>query len=78
LARFAESDGRAISRLVRRVGTAGRSPAVWPGAAPLDRSIVRFWTFQFIEGGWPVHRGRLALSLLLLAATVWLVRRCAA
>jgi hypothetical protein len=73
LARFAESDGRAISRLVRRVGTAGRSPAVWPGAAPLDRSIVRFWTFQFIEGGW-----LLALSLLLLAATVWLVRRRAA
>jgi hypothetical protein len=29
----------------------------------------RFWTFQFIEGGW-----LLALSLLLIAATVWLVR----
>jgi ABC-type transport system involved in multi-copper enzyme maturation permease subunit len=33
----------------------------------------RFWTFQFIEGGW-----LLALSLLLIAATVWLVRRRAA
>ena len=30
----------------------------------------RFWPFQLIEGGW-----LLALSLLLLAATVWLVRR---
>ena len=30
----------------------------------------RFWTFQFIEGGW-----LLALSLLLIIATVWLVRR---
>ena len=33
----------------------------------------RFWTFQWIEGGW-----LLALSLLLIAATVWLVRRRAA
>lgn len=33
----------------------------------------RFWTFQWIEAGW-----LLALSLLLLAATVWLVRRRAA
>ena len=32
----------------------------------------RFWTFQWIEGGW-----LLALSLLLLAATIWLVRRAA-
>jgi ABC-type transport system involved in multi-copper enzyme maturation permease subunit len=30
----------------------------------------RFWPFQWIEGGW-----LLVLSLLLLAATVWLVRR---
>lgn len=30
----------------------------------------RFWTFQWIEGGW-----LLGLSLLLLGATVWLVRR---
>jgi hypothetical protein len=33
----------------------------------------RYWPFQWIEGGW-----LLALSLLLLAATVWLVRRRAA
>ncbi len=33
----------------------------------------RFWPFQWIEGGW-----LLALSLLLLAATVWLVHRRAA
>ncbi len=30
----------------------------------------RFWPFQWIEGGW-----LLALSLLLIAVTVWLVRR---
>ena len=30
----------------------------------------RFWAFQWIEGGW-----LLALSILLIAATVWLVRR---
>jgi len=33
----------------------------------------RFWSFQWVEGGW-----LLALSLLLIAATVWLVRRRAA
>ena len=33
----------------------------------------RFWPFQLIEGGW-----LLALSVVLLAATVWLVRRRAA
>ena len=33
----------------------------------------RFWTFQWIEGGWLI-----ALSLILIAATVWLVRRRAA
>ena len=33
----------------------------------------RFWPFQLIEGGW-----LLALSLVLIAATVWLVRRRAA
>ena len=30
----------------------------------------RFWPFQWIEGGW-----LLALSVLLIATTVWLVRR---
>ena len=33
----------------------------------------RFWSFQWIEGGW-----LLALSVLLIAAAVWLVRRRAA
>ena len=33
----------------------------------------RFWQFQWIEGGW-----LLALSVLLIATTVWLVRRRAA
>ena len=33
----------------------------------------RFWPFQWIEGGW-----LLALSLLLIGATIWLVRRRAA
>jgi hypothetical protein len=33
----------------------------------------RFWHFQLIEGGW-----LLALSLILIAATIWLVRRRAA
>jgi hypothetical protein len=33
----------------------------------------RFWAFQWIEGGW-----LLALSALLIAAAIWLVRRRAA
>ena len=33
----------------------------------------RFWSFQWIEGGW-----LLALSALLIATTIWLVRRRAA
>ncbi len=35
--------------------------------------VSRFWPMQFVEGGW-----LLALSVLLIAATVWLVRRRAA
>ncbi|HSS08244.1 MAG TPA: hypothetical protein VLL25_00050, partial [Acidimicrobiales bacterium] len=34
------------------------------------QSASRFWPFHWIEGGW-----LLALSVLLIAATVWLVRR---
>lgn len=41
---------------------------IWTHYQPASR----FWAFQSIEGGW-----LLALSLLLLAATAWLVRRCA-
>jgi hypothetical protein len=33
----------------------------------------RFWPFQWIEGGW-----LLAVSVLLIVAAVWLVRRRAA
>jgi hypothetical protein len=39
----------------------------------LYQPVSRFWHFQLIEGGW-----LLALSLILLAATVWLVRDRAA
>jgi ABC-type transport system involved in multi-copper enzyme maturation permease subunit len=39
----------------------------------INQPDSRFWTFQWIEGGW-----LLALSLLLLAGTVWLVRHRAA
>jgi hypothetical protein len=35
--------------------------------------VSRFWPLQFVEGGW-----LLALPVLLIAATVWLVRRRAA
>jgi hypothetical protein len=47
---------------------------VWP---PRDgvpsyiyQPVSRFWSFQLIEGGW-----LLGLALILLAGTVWLVRR---
>jgi hypothetical protein len=36
----------------------------------LYQPASRFWSFQWIEGGW-----LLGLSVLLIAATVWLVRR---
>ena len=42
---------------------------VWTSYQPGSR----FWTFQWIEGGW-----LLALSVLLIAITIWLVRRRAA
>jgi hypothetical protein len=35
--------------------------------------VSRYWHFQLIEGGW-----LLALSLILLAGSIWLVRRKAA
>ena len=37
------------------------------------QSGSRFWPFQWIEGGY-----LLGLSVLLIAATIWLVRRRAA
>jgi hypothetical protein len=42
---------------------------LWTSYQPASR----FWPFQLIEGGW-----LLALSVVLIAATVWLVRRRAA
>ena len=58
-----------------------------PGGGPLMQCIAqhgytewtsyqpasRFWSFQWIEGGW-----LLALTALLIAATIWLVRHRAA
>jgi hypothetical protein len=68
-----------VSRLCPpRIGNQGVSPAQcltqhgytwWAAYQPGSR----FWPFQWIEGGW-----LLALSVLLIAATVWLVRRRAA
>jgi hypothetical protein len=76
----------AIDRLLRAYQPGGRSAQASP-ANGLAQVLAqhgytqwtsyipasRFWPMQFIEGGW-----LLALSLLLLAATVWLVRRRAA
>jgi hypothetical protein len=42
---------------------------MWTSFQPASR----FWPFQWIEGGW-----LLALSALLIGATIWLVQRRAA
>jgi hypothetical protein len=59
-------------------GSAAANPAQYllhHGFAQLTsyQPASRFWPLQWIEGGW-----LLALSLLLIAATIWLVRRHAA
>jgi ABC-2 family transporter protein len=74
--------------LFMRYCPAGPAGPVGPGGKPKAASLAqcltphgytqwtsyqpasRFWNFQWIEGGW-----LLALSVLLIAATVWLVRR---
>jgi len=75
----------AIDRLLRAYQPGGRS-AQAPAANDLARVLAqhgytqhasyipvsRFWPMQLIEGGW-----LLALSVLLIAVTVWLVRRAA-
>jgi ABC-type transport system involved in multi-copper enzyme maturation permease subunit len=73
--------GSGIANAVNQLcdnGNSGLSPGqclsqhgytVWTSYQPASR----FWPFQWIEGGW-----LLALSVLLIAATVWLVRRRAA
>jgi hypothetical protein len=83
----------AINQVLRTVGvrasTAGQFHAHGPGlgnVSPVQYLVQhgfaqmtsyqpasRYWSFQFIEGGW-----LLALSVLLIAATVWLVRSRAA
>ena len=71
-------DSPAPSGTSALVATSGLSPAQclsqhgytqWTSYQPGSR----FWPFQLIEGGW-----LLALSLILIAVTVWLVRRRAA
>ena len=79
---FAAHSSELISLVQRycpsKIGTAGVSPAqcLAPHGYTLGQSYQpgsRFWPFQWIEGGW-----LLVLSALLIAATVWLVRRRAA
>jgi hypothetical protein len=75
-------------RLLTQYCPAGPSTPVGPGGKPKAVGLAecltphgytqwtsyqpgsRFWAFQWIEGGW-----LLALSVLLIAVTVWLVRR---
>ena len=66
---------RGVSSVPETPGVSSISPAqclsqhgytLWTSYQPGSR----FWPFQWIEGGW-----LLALALLLVAATVWLVRR---
>jgi len=54
-------------------------PGAWPAQCLAPHGYIqwtsyqpaaRFWPFQWIEAGW-----LLALSALLIAVTVWLVRR---
>jgi hypothetical protein len=69
--------GQHITNINQLIGILQSPPAVdarrgyteWTTYQP----VTRYWHFQFIEGGWV-----LALSLLLIAATIWLVRRRAA
>ena len=73
---------RSIVHAVRQIcagpwhGTCGRlaraatSPSTATRAWTSYQPASRFWPFQWIEGGW-----LLALSVLLIAVTVWLVRR---
>jgi hypothetical protein len=70
-------NGKTITDFGTIVGLVQNSPAAnarngyteWTTYQP----VTRYWHFQLIEGGW-----LLALSLLVIAATIWLVRRRAA
>jgi len=88
--RFAFS-GFPPGQLLQQLCPAGPAVAVGPGHGPKAVGLAecltqhgytqwtsyqpasRFWAFQWIEGGW-----LLVLSVLLIAVTVWLVRRRAA
>jgi hypothetical protein len=80
----------AVNQVLRAVGVNASAPGRFHGSLGMAnptqyllqhgftqmtvyQPASRFWTFQCIEGGW-----LLALSVLLIAATVWLVRRRAA
>ncbi len=83
--------GSPPAHLLDQFCPAGPPGAVGPGGKPKTAALAqcltphgytqwtsyqpasRFWPFQWIEGGW-----LLALSVLLIAVTVWLVRRRAA
>jgi hypothetical protein len=83
--------GSPPAHLLDQFCPAGPPGAVGPGGKPKAAALAqcltphgytqwtsyqpasRFWAFQWIEGGW-----LLALSVLLIAVTVWLVRRRAA
>ncbi len=82
--RFPANGAQAIN-LFERLCPAS-APGVKPSLGPVQcfaqhgytqwtsyQPASRFWPFQWIEGGW-----LLALSVLLIAATIWLVRRRAA
>jgi hypothetical protein len=57
------------SKIIALINHPARGYTQWTTYEP----GTRYWHFQFIEGGW-----LLALSLLLIAATIWVVRRRAA
>jgi hypothetical protein len=72
--------GAFLGMLFRRViGAMAATLGAYLGLALLawlylrEHYAGRFWPMQFVEGGW-----LLALAVLLIAATVWLVRRRAA
>jgi hypothetical protein len=75
--------GSGFVSAMQRLCHGGNSRGAGPGASPAQcltqhgytqwvsyQPGSRFWPFQWIEGGW-----LLALSVLLIAVTVWLVRR---
>jgi ABC-2 family transporter protein len=65
-------NGRTITsehKIIQLINRPQRGYTQWTTYQP----EARYWHFQFIEGGW-----LLLLSLLLIAASIWLIRRRAA